>query len=103
VMPTGLAKERRLRERLEFVRFYARWVKSVPNEVWSRQQALLIDSFLESAKNFALSPEAYLRLVSRREERLKELEAKLKHLRLPEELRRRGERGGAQAGSGGQR
>jgi hypothetical protein len=98
-----LAKERRLRERLEFVRFYARWVKSVPNEVWSRQQALLIESFLESAKNFALSPEAYLRIVSQREERLRELEAKLKHFRLPEELRCRGERGGARAGSGGQR
>jgi hypothetical protein len=91
-MPTRLAKERRLRERLEFVRFYARWVKGVPNEVRSRQQALLIESFLERAKNFALSPEAYLRFVSRREERLRELEAKLKHLRLPEELRRRGER-----------
>jgi len=79
-----------MRERLEFVRLYARWVRSVPNEVWSRQQALLIESFLESARSFALSPEEYLRLVSYREERLRELESKLKRVRLPEELRRRG-------------
>ena len=76
-------KERRLKERLEFVRFYARWVKSAPNEVWSRQQAVLIESFLESAKNFALSPEEYLRIVSYRERRLAEAEAKLRDIELP--------------------
>jgi len=89
-MPTESVRERRMRERLEFVRFYARWVRSVPNEVWSRQQALLIESFFESARNFALSPEEYLRVVSYREKRLRELEAKLKHIQLPEELRQRG-------------
>uniref|UniRef100_A0A7C3WJ28 Uncharacterized protein n=1 Tax=Thermofilum pendens TaxID=2269 RepID=A0A7C3WJ28_THEPE len=79
-------RERRLKERLEFVRFYARWVKSVPNEVWSRQQAVLIESFLESAKNFALSPEDYLRIVSYRERRLAEAEAKLRDIKLPGDI-----------------
>lgn len=46
--------------RLEFVRFYAEWVKSVPNEVWSRQQAMLINSLMENAKNFMLPVEKYL-------------------------------------------
>lgn len=47
-------------QRLEFIRFYAEWVRSVPNEVWSRQQAMLINSMIENAKNFMLPVEKYL-------------------------------------------
>ncbi|PKK86506.1 MAG: hypothetical protein CVT48_00790 [Thermoplasmata archaeon HGW-Thermoplasmata-1] len=53
------------RERPAFTRRYAAWVKSVPNEVWSKEQAKLINSFMESAKNFALSKEQYLEMVGR--------------------------------------
>ncbi len=55
-----LDKKKNLLQRLEFVRFYAGWVKSMPNEVWSKQQAMLINSMMENAKNFMLSGEVYL-------------------------------------------
>ena len=55
-------KRRNLEERLEFVRLYARWVKSVDNATWSKQQAEFINSLMQSAKNFKLSPEEYLKL-----------------------------------------
>jgi hypothetical protein len=55
-----LDREKNLSQRLEFVRFYAKWVKSVPNEVWSRQQAMLINSMVRNARNFMLSAEKYL-------------------------------------------
>lgn len=35
------------KERLAFIKRYSKWVKSVPNEIWSKQQAVLINSFLE--------------------------------------------------------
>ena len=56
-------KERNKEERLKFIRFYAEWVRKVPNEVWSRQQAELINSFVKNARNFKMSKEAYLRMV----------------------------------------
>ncbi len=36
-----LKKEMELnrQQRLEFVRFYAEWLKKTPNSVWSKQQA----------------------------------------------------------------
>jgi len=52
--------------RIEFVRQYAGWVKSAENKVWSRQQAKLIDSFMQNAKNFKLTPEKYLAMVKGR-------------------------------------
>ncbi|MFH1200351.1 MAG: hypothetical protein V1708_04755 [Candidatus Micrarchaeota archaeon] len=36
-------KEQNFRERLEFVRQYADWVKRTPNKVWSRQLAKMLD------------------------------------------------------------
>ena len=33
-------------ENIKFVRWYVKWMKSVPNEVWSKQQAELIDYVL---------------------------------------------------------
>ncbi len=50
------------KERLEFIHYYAEWVKSVPNEVWSRQQAELIDNFMVNATNFKMRPEKYLEM-----------------------------------------
>ena len=64
-----LDRERNLLQRLEFVRFYARWVKSVPNEVWSEQQAVIINSMVKNARNFMMSVEEYLEL---KKERLKQ-------------------------------
>ena len=39
-------KKENQKERVEFIHYYAKWVNSVPNEVWSKQQAELIDSFM---------------------------------------------------------
>ncbi len=57
----ALDKKKNLLQRLEFIRFYAKWVKSVPNEVWSEQQAVLINSMMKNARNFMMSGEEYLR------------------------------------------
>lgn len=53
-------------ERLAFVRRYAAWVKRVPNEEWSRQQGVLIDSFIGNARNMPLSCREYLERVADR-------------------------------------
>ncbi len=62
-----LDKKKNFLQRLEFIRFYAKWVKSVPNEVWSEQQAVLINSMMKNARNFMMSGEEYLRLKERGE------------------------------------
>lgn len=55
-----------LQERLAFVRQYAAWVKRTPDAEWSRQQAVLIDSSIENARNMPLTKEAYLRIIDGR-------------------------------------
>jgi len=59
-------RETNAKERLAFVRTYAAWVKRTPNAEWSRQQALLINSFFENARNMPLSPRDYLLAVAGR-------------------------------------
>lgn len=44
-----LNKERNFESRLEFVRFWANYVKSNPNSVWSAQQSDFINSVLKTA------------------------------------------------------
>lgn len=58
-------KEKNFRERIEFIHFYANWVKSVPNKVWSGQQAKFINSLMANAKNFQLSKEKYLEMLEK--------------------------------------
>jgi len=48
------------KERLAFVRSYAAWVKKTPNAEWSKNQAVLIDSLMENARNMPLSARVYL-------------------------------------------
>jgi len=59
-------KKQNLAERLKFVHFYSQWVISVPNEVWSKQQADFIDSLFENARNFQLDSKKYLKSINRR-------------------------------------
>ena len=40
------------KDRRNFVRFWVRYMKKVPDKEWSRQQAFLINSQLQSAKDF---------------------------------------------------
>jgi hypothetical protein len=49
-----LIKKAHQQERLAFIRQYAAWVKRTPDAEWSRQQAALIDSFIENARNMPL-------------------------------------------------
>jgi len=65
IMELRFNKEQNRMERLTFIRRYSKWVKSVPNEVWSGQQASLINSFLNSSKNFQLDLQEYLAMKSR--------------------------------------
>ena len=41
--------ERNRAQRLEFVTWYAQWVKRTPNKEWSRQQREMVDSVVEVA------------------------------------------------------
>ncbi len=59
-------KEQNLQERLKFIHYYADWVKRVPNEVWSEQQAVLVDSFMLNAKNVKVTRKKYLQMVNER-------------------------------------
>jgi hypothetical protein len=56
-------------ERLAFLRTYAAWVKRTPNTEWSRQQAVLINSFFENARNMPLSSKEYPERVVDRKKR----------------------------------
>ncbi|VVB50485.1 Uncharacterised protein [uncultured archaeon] len=64
-MDSKFDREQNLKEKLNFIRFYAKWVKTVPNEIWSKQQAEFIDSLFDNAKNFSLTPEKYLKIMRR--------------------------------------
>ena len=61
----------RLEERLKFVRYWAKYVKSTDTKVWSEQQKILIDSVLSSANQ---DVELYLKI--------KEIASKLKNQKL---------------------
>ncbi len=55
-MSTNELEEERKRnkaQRLEFVTWYARWIKRTPNEVWSRQQRKMVDSVIKAANEAA--------------------------------------------------
>ncbi len=58
-------RQENLKERIEFIRYYVQWIKKTSNEIWSKQQAELIDSFMQNARNFKTSPEKYLEMVER--------------------------------------
>ena len=65
IMELKFGREQNRMDRLTFIRRYSKWVKSLPYEVWSRQQASLINSFLSSSKNFQLDLQEYLAVKSR--------------------------------------
>ncbi len=58
-------KKKNFLERIEFIHFYANWVKSVDNKVWSGQQAKLINSLMANTKNFLQSKEEYLDMMEK--------------------------------------
>jgi hypothetical protein len=66
-MELSFDRKKNLEERIKFVHDYSAWVKKVPNDVWSKQQAALIDSFMENSKNFMMSREKYLEMADKRD------------------------------------
>jgi hypothetical protein len=53
---------RAIRQRMDFVRLWANYVKNAPSRKWSRQQNMLINSVMKSAKQ---DPDLYLRVKER--------------------------------------
>jgi len=49
-------------ERMNFVRYWANYVKTHSDKDWSRQQNILINSLMQNAKNSKLTPKEYLRI-----------------------------------------
>ncbi|MBU0628357.1 MAG: hypothetical protein KKC75_04150 [Nanoarchaeota archaeon] len=48
--------------RMNFVKYWADYVRSHPDKVWSRQQNILINSQLQGARALKLTPKDYLRV-----------------------------------------
>jgi len=49
-------------ERMNFVIYWANYVKTHSDKAWSEQQNILINSQLQSAQSTHLAPEQYLRI-----------------------------------------
>ena len=49
-------------ERMNFVEYWAEYVRTHPDKDWSRQQNVLINSIMQNAKNSKLTKEQYLRI-----------------------------------------
>ena len=49
-------------DRMWFVKYWAHYVKTHPDKVWSRQQKILIDSQIKNARQLKLTPKEYLEI-----------------------------------------
>ena len=49
-------------DRMNFVEYWAEYVRNNPDEVWSKQQNFLINSQIRNSKNFKLSGKEYLKI-----------------------------------------
>lgn len=49
-------------ERMNFVKYWANYVRTNPDKEWSRQQNVLINSLMQNAKDSKLTKEQYLRI-----------------------------------------
>tara|TARA_Y100000034_G_C6904339_1_gene419167 strand:+ start:4092 stop:4292 length:201 start_codon:yes stop_codon:yes gene_type:complete len=49
-------------DRMNFIEYWANYVRNNKDEVWSKQQNILINSQIRNAKYFKLSKEAYLKI-----------------------------------------
>jgi len=49
-------------ERMNFVEYWAEYVRTHPDEDWSKQQKMLIDSQLQNARKSSLSAKKYLKM-----------------------------------------
>ena len=49
-------------ERMNFVEYWAEYVRTHPSKDWSRQQKVIIDSQIQSARSVKLTPRQYLEI-----------------------------------------
>ena len=49
-------------DRMWFVEYWANYVKTHPDKVWSKQQKILIDSQIKNARHYKLTPKQYLEI-----------------------------------------
>ncbi|OGM03209.1 hypothetical protein A3K72_00345 [Candidatus Woesearchaeota archaeon RBG_13_36_6] len=50
------------RDRMNFVKYWADYVRTHPDDLWSKQQNVLIDSQISGARRFKHSPKKYLKI-----------------------------------------
>ena len=50
------------KSRMNFVKYWADYVKKSPDRVWSKQQNILINSQIQNARQAKLKPKEYLKL-----------------------------------------
>lgn len=58
-------------DRMWFVEYWAKFVRNNPDEVWSKQQNVLINSMMQNAKQCSLTPEEYLKIKGESGKRVK--------------------------------
>ena len=49
-------------DRMNFVEYWADYVRTHPDKDWSRQQKILIDSQIKNARQLKLTPKEYLEI-----------------------------------------
>ncbi|MBI2653558.1 hypothetical protein HYX02_01980 [Candidatus Woesearchaeota archaeon] len=49
-------------ERMNFVEYWAEYVRTHSDKEWSKQQNILINSIMKNAKNSKLTPQQYLKI-----------------------------------------
>ena len=60
-------------DRMNFIKYWASYIKNNPDEVWSRQQNILINSQIQNARYFKMSRKDYLYLKITQQEPFKML------------------------------
>jgi len=50
------------KDRMWFVKFWAKYVRTHPDKEWSRQQNIIINSQIKNARSIRLSPKQYLKI-----------------------------------------
>ena len=49
-------------DRMWYVEYWANYVRTHPDKVWSRQQNILINSMMKNSRNSKLTPKEYLEI-----------------------------------------
>jgi phenolic acid decarboxylase len=61
-MELTYSPEKNLQQRIDFIIQYSKWVKEVPNKVWSRQHADFINNMMKNSQNCNITADTYLKI-----------------------------------------